>query len=79
MQTLGCQPRKRVMKTGEGTCIRCNDIPMHRDQLCVLCLAHREGWNEALTTARDTIRSQYTTTPILGVQRALLVLEWLQE
>ena len=67
------------MKTGQGTCIRCNDIPMHRDQLCVLCLAHREGWNEALATAQDTIRNQYKTTPTLGVQRALLVLESLQQ
>lgn len=67
------------MKTGQGTCVRCKQIPMHRDQLCVLCLAHREGWNEALVTARDTIRSQYKTTPTLGVQRALLALESLQQ
>ena len=67
------------MRSGKGTCTRCNDIPIHRDQLCVLCLAHRVGWNEALSTARDTIRSQYTTTPTLGVQRALLVLEWLRQ
>lgn len=67
------------MRTGQGTCIRCNQIPMHRDQLCVLCLAHQDGWNEALTTARDTIRSQYKTTPTLGVQRALLVLDELRQ
>ena len=67
------------MRSGKGTCIRCNEIPIHRDQLCVLCLAHREGWNEALVTAQDTIRSQYKTTPTLGVQRALLVLESLQQ
>ncbi len=67
------------MRTGQGTCTRCNQIPMHRDQLCVLCMAHQRGWNEALITAQDTIRSQYKTTPTLGVQRALLVLEWMQE
>ena len=67
------------MRSGKGTCTRCNEIPKHRDQLCGLCLAYQEGWNEALATARDTIRSQYTTTPTLGVQRALLVLEELRQ
>lgn len=79
MQTLGWQPRNLVMRTGQGTCSRCNQIPIHQEQLCAICLAHRKGWNEALITARDTIRSQYKTTPTLGVQRALLVLEWMQE
>ena len=67
------------MRSGKGTCTRCNEIPIHRDQLCGLCLAYQEGWNEALFTAREMIRSQHKTTPTLGVQRALLVLESLQQ
>jgi len=46
------------MKTGKDTCTRCKQVPIHKDDLCVLCMAYQLGWNEALDAAREAVAEQ---------------------
>lgn len=66
------------MRRGTGTCSECDDLPIYAEHLCVFCWSKRKGWNAALDTLEQQVRSHYKTTPPLSVQRILKTMEELR-
>lgn len=43
------------MRKGKGTCPNCEQLPIYKDELCVLCWAQQDGYSAALRDAVKTI------------------------